>query len=88
MKESSHKASDDSNGDDENILSWIVLFAKGKMMQLLNIITTLMNNVFVGPKQDNEGDDDGVDGKVKSSFFLSLIVLLVVILARTKNKDA
>lgn len=80
--ESESGSSSDPHGQG-NILSWVVMFAKSKMLQLLDLVTKLVNNV-VGT--DNKGDDDhGLDGKVKSSFFLSIIVLLLVILGRTKT---
>ncbi|KAH6835568.1 hypothetical protein C2S53_000043 [Perilla frutescens var. hirtella] len=81
---SSNEGSDGSNGggDEDDILSWIVMFAKAKIMQLLNKITELVNNVFVEKKGNS------LDEKVRSSFFLSIVVVIIVVLARTKTKNA
>ncbi|XP_057776781.1 uncharacterized protein LOC130995496 [Salvia miltiorrhiza] len=84
LRGSIHGVVGESDGDDSNnILGWVVRFAKGKIMQLLDLITKLVNS------DEKKGDgDDGLDVKVRSSFFLSLMVLLVVILARTKTTNA
>lgn len=80
--ERSNEDSDGSKGD-ESILDWIVMFAKAKMMQLLDKIKELMNN----GDQERKGGD-GLDERVKSSFFLSIVVLIIVLLARAKTNNA
>lgn len=50
-------------------------------MQVMDLITKIVGNVFQGDKKG----DDGLDEKVKSSLLLSILVLAVVILARAKT---
>lgn len=76
----------DEEGGDENILEWIVMFAKAKIMQVWEKMRELMS-----PNQEEEnerrrrGGDGGLNERVKTSFFLSMVVMIVVVLARAKN---
>ncbi|KAG6425434.1 hypothetical protein SASPL_115869 [Salvia splendens] len=76
------ESSDGPSGDEDgNMISWVVKFAKAKIMQVMDLITKLVGNVFQGDKKG----DNGLDEKVKSSLLLSILVLAVVILARAKT---
>ncbi|XP_047967275.1 uncharacterized protein LOC125211492 [Salvia hispanica] len=78
VSESSGGPSGDGDG---NMISWVVKFAKAKIMQVMDLITKLVGDVFKGGKKG----DDGLDEKVKSSLLLSILVLAVVVLARAKT---
>ncbi|KAL1565206.1 hypothetical protein AAHA92_07452 [Salvia divinorum] len=79
------ESSDGPSGDeDRDVISWVVKFAKAKIMQVMDLITKLVGNVFKGDKKG----DDGLNEKVKSSLLLSIMVLAVVILARAKTGNA
>ncbi|KAG6422353.1 hypothetical protein SASPL_118921 [Salvia splendens] len=76
------ESSDVPSGDEDgNMISWVVKFAKAKIMQVMDLITKIVGNVFQGDKKG----DDGLDEKVKSSLLLSILVLAMVILARAKT---
>ncbi|KAK4436382.1 hypothetical protein Salat_0801900 [Sesamum alatum] len=77
---------DDSSSPVKDILSWILVNAKAKIMQVMDTITKLVNEVFQplnGKKKG--GDTDVVEGKLKTSLFLSIVVLIVVVITRAQN---
>lgn len=73
----------DGEGGDESILEWIVMFAKAKIMAVLEKIRELM---MIRPNPISV--DCGLNEKVKTSFFLSMLVMIIVVVARAKNNNA
>ncbi|XP_059460718.1 uncharacterized protein LOC132189900 isoform X4 [Corylus avellana] len=78
--------SDDSN-EATNILRWIFDNTKAKFMEAINKITKLMNNLFqsADDEKTTAGATDPFKEKLKSSFLLSVMVLLVVVLGRANK---
>ncbi|KAK7339269.1 hypothetical protein VNO77_19926 [Canavalia gladiata] len=66
-----------------HILSWILDIIKGKILELIESFQSLMNDLFQSPRMKNAATDaTELDEKVRSSFLLSIIILLIVIMAR------
>ncbi|KAK6132210.1 hypothetical protein DH2020_034030 [Rehmannia glutinosa] len=83
--EQGDKGSDDSNPI-KDILGWVFVNAKGKIMQLIDKITNLVNEVFQHPNEEKKGGNaDPLEGKLKTSLFLSIIVLLIVVVTRAQS---
>ncbi|KAK6155898.1 hypothetical protein DH2020_010146 [Rehmannia glutinosa] len=83
--EQGDRGSDDSNPI-KDILSWVFVNAKGKIIQLIDKITNLVNEVFQHPNEEKKGSNvDPLEGKLKTSLFLSIIVLLIVVVTRAQS---
>ncbi|KAA8539782.1 hypothetical protein F0562_026474 [Nyssa sinensis] len=94
LRESLHEAdnsvhgSSDGSSDDLNaatsILSRILDNTKAKMMELIDKITKLVNELFQSPDSEKTtGEDtDPFEGKLRTSFLLSIMVLLIVVVTR------
>lgn len=79
-------SSDDSN-EATNILRWIVDKTKAKFVEVINKITELMNKLLE-PADDEKttaGATDPFKEKLKTSFLLSVVVLLIVVLGRANK---
>ncbi|CAA2935351.1 Hypothetical predicted protein [Olea europaea subsp. europaea] len=83
--ETSLEGSDDSNPA-KDVLNFIFMNTKAKIMQLIDKITELVNKFF-GPREreNSNGLTDPLEEMLKNSFFLSIMVLLVVVMARTQS---
>lgn len=69
-----------------DILSWILEIIKGKVMELIENFQSLMDLVFEPHKIEKSAlKDQELEGKVKSSMLLSVVVLLIIILARVQR---
>ncbi|KAJ8537113.1 hypothetical protein K7X08_035514 [Anisodus acutangulus] len=82
---SSEEGFDKSDSDGTiDIISWIVVNTKGKMMEIVEKIIDIVNEWFQPPEKEktSEGNTDSFDLKLRTSFFLSVVVLLVVVVAR------
>ncbi|XP_058085908.1 uncharacterized protein LOC131233279 isoform X2 [Magnolia sinica] len=66
-----------------DFLRWIVDNAKAKVMELMEKIMTLVNDLF--RSQEKEKAMDIFDEAVRSSFMLSIMVLLVVVVTRVQK---
>ncbi|KAL0403052.1 UNVERIFIED_CONTAM: hypothetical protein Sradi_1946000 [Sesamum radiatum] len=76
----------DGSSPVKDILSWVLIHAKAKMMQLINTITKLVNEAFHPQNGEKKGENtDGLEGKLKTSLFLSIVVLLIVVITRVQN---
>ncbi|KAK6155886.1 hypothetical protein DH2020_010134 [Rehmannia glutinosa] len=83
--EQGDKGSDDSNPI-KDTLSWVFVNAKGKIIQLIDKITKLVNEVFQHPNEEKKGGNvDPLEGKLKTSLFLSIIILLIVVVTRAQS---
>ncbi|KAL3645184.1 hypothetical protein CASFOL_010364 [Castilleja foliolosa] len=74
---------DDNNNPVKDILSWVFMNAKAKIMQLIDTITKLANEIFQS-EEEKGGKIDPLHDKLKTSLFLSIIVLLIVVVTRAK----
>ncbi|OMO94870.1 hypothetical protein CCACVL1_05739 [Corchorus capsularis] len=87
----SSEGSSDENSDESNkatnIVMWIFDNTKAKIMDIFDKITKLVNELFKMPPPDYEkGAAEGTLGpfeeRLRTSFLLSVVVLLVVVVAR------
>lgn len=86
ISESSEKASEGSNAATD-ILSWIFVNTKAKVMELVDKITKLVNQLFQSPDEEAaKGEPEANFQKtVKSSLLLSVVVLLIVVVSRVRQ---
>ncbi|KAK6794261.1 hypothetical protein RDI58_007714 [Solanum bulbocastanum] len=75
----------DSDGT-VDIISWIVVNTKEKVLEIVEKIIEFMNEWFQPPEEEktSEGNTDTFEEKLRTSFFLSIVVLLVVVVARAQ----
>ncbi|KAJ8552824.1 hypothetical protein K7X08_020217 [Anisodus acutangulus] len=84
---SSDEGFDKSDSDGTiDIISWIVVNTKEKVMEIVEKIIAVVNEWFQPPEKEktSEGNTDPFDEKLRTSFFLSVVVLLVVVVARAQ----
>ncbi|KAI4354756.1 hypothetical protein L6164_003602 [Bauhinia variegata] len=68
------------------ILTWILEIMKGKVVELIESFYSLMSDIFQSPKMEKCAmEAAGLDGKVRSSLLLCIVILLIVIVARTEK---
>eukprot|EP00258_Populus_trichocarpa_P016530 XP_006375249.1 uncharacterized protein LOC18105156 isoform X1 [Populus trichocarpa] len=69
------------------VLRWIMDITKAKIIELLDKFTLLMNEVFQPIEKEKPGEETNhnVDDKVRSSLLLSIVILLIVVVARTRG---
>ncbi|KAL2336903.1 hypothetical protein Fmac_011349 [Flemingia macrophylla] len=68
------------------ILSWTLDIIKGKILELIESFQSLVNDLFQSSKMENTtADATKLDEKVRSSFLLSIVILLIVIVARSQR---
>ncbi|XP_011033104.1 PREDICTED: uncharacterized protein LOC105131696 isoform X2 [Populus euphratica] len=67
------------------VLRWIMDITKAKIIELLDKFTLLMNEVFqpIEKEKPREETNHNLDDKVRSSLLLSIVILLIVVVART-----
>lgn len=81
----SDKGCDDSNPM-KDILSWIIANGKAKIMQVMDSIRKLMHEAFQALNGERDRDcADPFQEKLKTSLLLSIMVLIVVVITRTKT---
>ncbi|KAF7825237.1 putative Post-SET domain-containing protein [Senna tora] len=69
-----------------DILSWILEIIKGKVVHLIENFQSLVNDLFQSPKIGKAAlNDKELEGKVRSSMLLSVVILLIVIMARVQR---
>ncbi|CAJ1780367.1 unnamed protein product [Sphenostylis stenocarpa] len=69
-----------------HILSWTLDIIKRKILELIESFQLLVNDLFQSPKMENATSDaTEMDEKVRSSFLLSIVILLIVIVARSQR---
>ncbi|XP_057437237.1 uncharacterized protein LOC130729480 [Lotus japonicus] len=65
------------------ILNWIRDIIKGKILELIESFMSLLSDLFQSPKVENATENaTELDEKVRSSLLLSIVILLIVIMAR------
>ncbi|XP_065871601.1 uncharacterized protein [Euphorbia lathyris] len=81
--ESSDEASEESTPA-MNVVKWIFQNTMAKFMDLIENITKLMNELFKAPddKKKANGTADPFEDKLRTSFLLSVVVLLIVVVNR------
>ncbi|CAL5191790.1 unnamed protein product [Lathyrus oleraceus] len=65
------------------IISWIFDIMKGKILELIESFQSLVNDLFQSPRIGNATQ---LDEKVRSSTLLSIVILLIVIVARSQSR--
>ncbi|KAL0298375.1 UNVERIFIED_CONTAM: hypothetical protein Sradi_6497300 [Sesamum radiatum] len=84
-EDSREKESDDSNPV-KDVLSWVFVNAKANISQLIDKITKIFNEVFHPSNEEKKGNIvDPFEQKLKSSLFISIIVLLIVVVSRAQS---
>ncbi|KAH0686163.1 hypothetical protein KY289_016926 [Solanum tuberosum] len=75
----------DSDGT-VDVISWIVVNTKEKVLEIVEKIIEFVNEWFQPPEEEktSEGNTDPFEEKLRTSFFLSIVVLLVVVVARAQ----
>lgn len=68
------------------ILSWILQMSLTKIRELIENFVFLLNNAFRFPGKEKLKPEkrDEIDEKIQSSLVLSLVVLLIVVVARVQ----
>ncbi|KAL6005073.1 hypothetical protein ACLOJK_005634 [Asimina triloba] len=73
-----------SPGDAANHLPWILDIMR-MIMELMDGIRALVDHLFRPPHKENQNPINVFSGTVRSSFMLSIMVLLVVVMTRVQN---
>ncbi|OMO98166.1 hypothetical protein COLO4_14095 [Corchorus olitorius] len=89
----SSEGSSDENSDESNkatnIVMWIFDNTKAKIMDIFDKITKLVNELFKMPPDYEKGAAEGTLGpfeeRLRTSFLLSVVVLLIVVVARANT---
>ncbi|XP_019192072.1 PREDICTED: uncharacterized protein LOC109186517 isoform X2 [Ipomoea nil] len=82
---STYEESVASNGEPFDIWSWIFSNAKAKMMEMIDKVMTFINDLFQPSEREkkaSEGNTAPLDQHFRTSFFLSILVLLIVVVSR------
>lgn len=66
---------------------WILDVTKAMVMELIEKLVSLVDELFKLPGriQPTRGNNEQMEEKVRSSFLLSVVILLIVIVARAQN---
>ncbi|KAL0400948.1 UNVERIFIED_CONTAM: hypothetical protein Slati_4124700 [Sesamum latifolium] len=76
----------DGSNPVKDVLSWVFVNAKANIIQLIDKITKIFNEVFHPSNEEKKGNIvDPFEEKLKSSLFLSIIVLLIVVVTRAQS---
>lgn len=68
------------------ILSWVFDIMKEKIVELIESFQSLVNDLFQSPTIENAtADATELNEKVRSSMLLSIVILLVIIMARIQG---
>lgn len=84
---SSEEGLDKSDSDGTvDIISWIFVNTKEKVLEIVEKIIEFVNEWFQPPEKEkaSEGNTDPFEETLRTSFFLSVVVLLVVVVARAQ----
>ncbi|XP_055826763.1 uncharacterized protein LOC129895130 isoform X2 [Solanum dulcamara] len=84
---SSEEGIDKSDSDGTvDIISWIVVNTKEKVLEIVEKIIEFVNEWFQPPEEQkpSEGNTDPFEEKLRISFFLSVVIVLVVVVARAQ----
>ncbi|KAJ0658119.1 hypothetical protein HanLR1_Chr14g0554231 [Helianthus annuus] len=80
--------SSDDRAPVPDVLQWILINTKAKLMDIVKKTTEMVNRMFQSPGNGKAKDEDGVktepfEKKVTSSFFLSIMVLMIIVVTRS-----
>ncbi|WCJ36455.1 hypothetical protein M5689_017654 [Euphorbia peplus] len=83
---SEEEASEDSNPA-MNVAKWIFENTKAKFMEVIENISNLLNELFKAPDDEKKANQtvDSFEDKLRTSFLLSVVVLLVVVVSRANT---
>ncbi|KAM7491760.1 hypothetical protein LguiA_034681 [Lonicera macranthoides] len=83
---SSNEASNDENAA-MNVLSWIFINTKAKMMALIDKITGLVNELFQHPGSETTmgAASEPFEKNLRASFMVSVVVFLIVVVSRSRR---
>lgn len=81
-----NEASNDENAA-TNVLSWIFINTKAKVMELIDKITSLVNELFQHPGSETttEAASDPFEKNLRASFMVSVVVFLIVVVSRARR---
>lgn len=83
---SSDASSDEKSKEAVNVVKWIFDNTRAKFVEVFEQITRLVNELFGQPPKKEgttkEGATDQFEEKLRTSFLLSVVVLLVVVVTR------
>ncbi|XP_073310617.1 uncharacterized protein [Primulina huaijiensis] len=85
VRESAEAASDDGSNPLKDIMDWVFVNARAKIMELINKITGIVHDIFHPSDEGKKDDMDSVEGKLRTSLLLSVVVLLIVVLSRVQS---
>ncbi|GAA0171175.1 hypothetical protein Leryth_009845 [Lithospermum erythrorhizon] len=83
-----HESPDDGSNDSnaaKDIARWIRNQIQAKVNQLVEKIMMVFHEVFESSEKINEGESNPFEGKLRTSFFLSLVVMLLVAVTRAHD---
>lgn len=81
-------SSDDSHTT-TNFVMWIIDTIKTKFMEVIDKITQIVNELFQPADNKTDADAEGSDpfnDNLRTSFMLSIVVLLVVMVSRAQGR--
>ncbi|KAM1020552.1 hypothetical protein ACFX13_042474 [Malus domestica] len=83
--DSPQENSDDNNDKATNIVKWIFQNTMAKVMEAIEKVTKVMGDLFQPPSSGNAKAEasNRFEDKLKTSFMLSVVVLLIVVVIRT-----
>lgn len=88
-KNPAEKLDDGSDASDpaRDFLSWVIVNTKARVMELIDKITKLVNELFHTEEGDKTADKnaDPFAEKLRASFLLSVVVMLIVVVARSSK---
>jgi hypothetical protein len=84
--ESSDETGEETNSA-LNFVKWIFDNTRARVVEVIETVTKLVNELFKPPADEktSAGDKDPFEDKLRSSFLLSIMVLLVVVVTRVQK---
>ncbi|KAG6791897.1 hypothetical protein POTOM_001031 [Populus tomentosa] len=83
--------SSDGTGEETNLalnfVKWIFDNTRSRVVEVIETVTKLVNELFKPPADEktSAGDKDPFEDKLRSSFLLSIMVLLIVVVTRVQK---
>ncbi|KAI3918727.1 hypothetical protein MKX01_042047 [Papaver californicum] len=69
----------------KNMLKWMLEETKGKFIEFVEKITSLLSGMFQPQEKETEVANDMFEDTLRSSLFLSVMVLMVVVITRAQR---
>ncbi|KAL3834650.1 hypothetical protein ACJIZ3_009386 [Penstemon smallii] len=83
--EKTDEGSDDGSNPLKDIMSWVFVNSKAIIMQMIDKIAKIVNEAFQPLNEEkNGGSKDPLEENLKTSLFLSIVVLLIVVVTRAQ----